>query len=125
MIDTRVEGTTTAKELARADLGDRRRTERLCAISEIIERDPGKSFPKAFASDAALEAFYRFINNTGFQAGDIVAPHRDATIARAVKARTVLAIHDTTNVDFGAARVDPNDDSDAPPSSHSGTKRRE
>jgi hypothetical protein len=71
-----------------------------------MERDPGKSFPRMFASDAELEAFYRFINSPGFEACDIVAPHVDATMVRARGVGVVLAVHDTTNVEFGAARHD-------------------
>jgi hypothetical protein len=57
-------------------------------------------------SDAALEAFYRFINNVGFGAADIVAPHIAATAKRAKAAGTVIAVHDTTMMEYGATRLD-------------------
>jgi hypothetical protein len=97
---------TAAEELAGAELGDRRRTERLRVITQVLETEPAKSFPRAMGSDAALEAFYRFINNEGFRAAEIVAPHVEATAKRAKTAGTVIAIHDTTMVEYGSARAD-------------------
>lgn len=97
---------TVVSDLAGADLGDQRRTDRLLSIVEALQADPEQSFPRALASDSALEAFYRFINNRKFDAADIVAPHVEATLCRARSAGTVLAIHDTTSLDFATARVD-------------------
>jgi hypothetical protein len=57
-------------------------------------------------SDAALEAFYRFINNRSFGAEDIVAPHFAATAKRAAEAKVVVAVHDTTLVEYGTKRKD-------------------
>jgi hypothetical protein len=94
------------QEVSGAKLGDRRRRARLCSVVQALETEPAKSFPRAMGSDAALEAFYRFINNDGFSAGDIVAPHIAATLQRAKAARTVIAVHDTTVVEYGAARED-------------------
>jgi hypothetical protein len=97
---------TAAEELGGADLGDRRRTERLRVIAGQLEAEPAKSFPRATGSDAALEAFYRFINNDAFTAADIVAPHIASTLKRAATAGSVIAVHDTTHVNYGAARED-------------------
>lgn len=103
MIEDALAG-TVAMEFEGAALGDRRRTERLTEIARVLEVDPARSFPRAMASDAALEGFYRFINNNGFSAADIVAPHIAATVARACEARVVLAVHDTTLVEYGTER---------------------
>jgi hypothetical protein len=97
---------SVAQELSIAELGDRRRTARLQAVAGALEAEPAKSFPRAMGSDAALEAFYRFINNGGFSAADIVAPHIAATWKRANEERTVIAIHDSTLVEYGASRED-------------------
>jgi hypothetical protein len=93
-----------AMEFEGAVLGDRRRTERLDEIVRVLEVDPALSFPRAMAADSALEGFYRFINNEGFSAADIVAPHVAATVARAREAGIVLAVHDTTLVEYGTER---------------------
>jgi hypothetical protein len=102
----RVVATTAGEELAGAELGDRRRVERLRLIAEQLEAEPAKSFPRAMGSDAALEAFYRFINNQGFSAADIVAPHVQATLARASNVGAVVAVHDTTYVEYRGERAD-------------------
>ena len=89
-----------AEEFSGAKLGDERRAKRLIKIATAVERDPGISFPKAMRSDAELEAFYRFINNESFSAGQILEPHREATWQRANEAKDVLVIHDTTHVEL-------------------------
>src|ERR1044071_9720091 len=88
-----------------ADLGDRRRSERLKLIAGQLEQEPAKGFPRALGSDAALEAFYRFINNDGFTAADILSPHIAATAKRAIGAGPVVAVHDTTLVQFSTDRA--------------------
>lgn len=104
MIERRARVGAVAEEFAGADLGDRRRTGRLEQIAELLDQQPAVGFPRAFGSDAALEAFYRFINNDGFSADDIVAPHIAATCQRAAESKTVIAVHDTTPVEFSTMR---------------------
>jgi hypothetical protein len=88
------------EEFSAAELGDRRRTARLVRVAEAIDRDPNVGFPRSLESEAELEGFYRLINNDGFEAADIVAPHLEATRQRATEAGVVLVIHDTTVVDY-------------------------
>lgn len=97
---------TVASEFAGADLGDGRRTARLTKIAGALEEQPARGFPRLLGSDAALEAFYRFINNPGFGAEDIVAPHLAATAARAEESGFVVAVHDTTLVEYSTQRRD-------------------
>jgi hypothetical protein len=105
VVTRRIQATSAADEVAAANLGDQRRTKRLRLITAQLEAEPAKSFPRVFG-EAELEALYRFINNSSFGAADIVAPHIQATIARALSAGTVLAVHDTTPVEFDAPRED-------------------
>ena len=97
---------TVGLEFRGADLGDRRRSARLTSIAETLEEQPARGFPRLLGSDAALEAFYRFINNPGFGAEDIVAPHIAATAERAEEAGVVVAVHDTTLVEYSTKRRD-------------------
>jgi hypothetical protein len=97
---------TVGHEFGGADLGDRRRSARLTSIAETLEEQPARGFPRLLGSDAALEAFYRFINNPGFGAEDIVAPHIAATAERAEEAGVVVAVHDTTLVEYSTRRRD-------------------
>ena len=102
----RIRSTTAADEVAGADLGDRRRSERLRIITGQLESEPAKSFPRAMGSDAALEALYRFINNDAFSASDILRPHLTSTLERGGEAESVIAVHDTTHVEYGGSRTD-------------------
>lgn len=103
---TRAQLGIAAEEFIGADLGDRRRDERLHAIVGSLESEPAKAFPRAMGSNAALEAFYRFINNDGFDPEDIVAPHFATTLKRAEAVGTAIAVHDTTQVEYRAKRAD-------------------
>lgn len=89
-----------ADEFVGAQLGDARRTKRMVRIAEALEHEPRAGFPRALEDEAELEAFYRFINNDGFTAEQVSAPHRRATFERARGHRNVLAIHDSTTVEF-------------------------
>ena len=89
-----------AGEFEGADLGDSRRSTRLLRIARALEAEPKGGFPQAMASDSELEAFYRFINNDSFTAAAILAPHVDATMARAAATGQVLVVHDTTYVEM-------------------------
>lgn len=106
LVARRTLAASAADEAGTADLGDRRRTERLRLITGKLEAEPASSFPRALGSEAELEAFYRFINNQSFSASDIVAPHIQAAFERASSDGTVIAVHDTTTVEFDAPRED-------------------
>ncbi len=73
-------------------------------IAAALEQEPAKGFPRALGSDAELEAFYRFINNEGFSAADIVAPHLAATFGRAEEVGAAIAIHDTSYIEYSSER---------------------
>jgi hypothetical protein len=83
-----------------AELGDARRSARLTRIVEAIDRDPSAGFPHALESEAELEAFYRFVNNDSFDANAIWQPHIEATRERALAAKRVVVVHDTTTIEF-------------------------
>lgn len=95
---------TAASEFDGAELGDPRRSNRLRSIVKTLEAEPARSFPRAMGTDAALEGFYRFINSASFDADDIVAPHIAATAKRAAEAELVIAVHDTTLVEYSTRR---------------------
>lgn len=86
------------------ELGDPRRANRLQLIVNTLEAEPARSFPRAMGTDAALEGFYRFINSASFGAEDIMAPHIAATAERAAETARVLAVHDTTLVEYSTQR---------------------
>src|SRR5258706_13856258 len=87
-------------EYAGAELGDERRNQRLKGIARRLEENPRAPFPSALHSTAELEAFYRFVNSDGFDARDILEPHRQVMIERASPAGRVLVPHDSTASQF-------------------------
>ena len=89
------------REFANADLGDVRRTRRLQAVARAAERAPDAGFPQMVASDAELEGLYRLLSNEDVTPEEVLAPHIDATFARATEAGTCVVIHDTTEFEFG------------------------
>jgi len=89
------------------DLGDSRLNFRARQIVSSLAMKPAESFPKALATEAELEGFYRFLGNEKVRPEAILAPHVAATIERAGEHRTVLAVHDSTEFEFhGAGRAD-------------------
>lgn len=87
-------------EVADADLGDARLTQRLGGLVDALASRPGESFPKAL-DDAELEGAYRFFGNPKVTFEAILAPHFRQTARRASSHRDVLVVHDTTQFEFG------------------------
>src|SRR6266704_3826105 len=87
-------------EFASADLGDGRLALRLWRIVDALAANPAMGFPKAMGSDAELEGFYRFVNNPRVTPQAILAAHAEETCGRSEAETTVLAIHDTTEVEY-------------------------
>jgi len=90
----------TAEELANVSLGDGRLDRRARRLVETLSASPGESFPEQAADDAELEALYRFLSNERVRPESLLDPHAQLTAARALAAREVLVIHDTTIFSF-------------------------
>lgn len=91
-------------EVAGAEFGDRRLAGRLIGLSEMLAREPSLGFPKACGDDAALEATYRFLNNSKVTPEQILAPHFRSTVERSGQAGCVIVCHDTTELRFSSDR---------------------
>lgn len=90
-------------EFAGADFGDARLTRRLAVVASRMAAAPAESLPKSSTSPSDLEATYRFFRNDRVSAAAILAPHLEATRARARQVTTLLSIEDTTEARFGGA----------------------
>ena len=88
------------EEFEGAELGDKRRTQRLQRVAERIADGPDRSVPKATGSDAELEGCYRFLNNEQVTPAAILSPHQRRTVERCEAHREVLVVHDTTSLRF-------------------------
>jgi hypothetical protein len=85
-------------------LGDQRLASRLLRLVESLTPDPSASFPDAAQKGAALEGTYRFLGNESVTPQQILAPHVEATVARASATETVIVAHDTTEFGFTGHR---------------------
>jgi len=83
------------------NLGDIRREKRLMEMVEALARKPDASMPEVFSDGAELEGSYRFLRNEHVEYEAILAQHYANTAARARACGAVLAVHDTTEFNFG------------------------
>jgi uncharacterized protein YnzC (UPF0291/DUF896 family) len=93
------------EELEGADFGDKRLTKRLIQITSDIAAQPEASVPQACGSEAATKATYRFLDNENVTPEAIRAPHREKTVKRVKDYKTVLAIQDTTSLNYAAHKA--------------------
>jgi hypothetical protein len=89
-------------EFAAAELGDARRTQRLIALATVLAQRPGASLPAACGDDAMLKAAYRFFDNAAIEPQDLLDSHVGATFPRLATVPLVLAVQDTTELDWTA-----------------------
>jgi hypothetical protein len=89
-------------ECADAELGDARRTQRLVTLATVLAQRPSASLPEACGTRAMLKAAYRFFDHAAIAPQAILASHVDATSDRLATVPRVLAVQDTTEVDWTA-----------------------
>ena len=89
-------------EFADADLGDARRTQRLVELATVFAHRPGASLPEACGNQALLKAAYRFFDNEAIAPQAILESHVLATSDHMASVPRVLAVQDTTELDWTA-----------------------
>jgi Transposase DNA-binding/Transposase Tn5 dimerisation domain len=89
-------------EFGAADLGDARRTQRLLTLMGQLAARPGASLPEACGSRGQLKAAYRFFATEAIEPEDLWASHIAATYERAAAVPVVLAVQDTTELNWTA-----------------------
>lgn len=87
-------------EFAEAELGDVRRTTRLVELAHVLAQHPTAALPEACGDDAMLKAAYRFLANDAIEPHDVLESHIEATSRRLHHVPVVLAVQDTTEVDW-------------------------
>ena len=87
-------------EFAQAQLSDPRRTQRLIEIATVLASQPQASFPVACGDKPMLKATYRFFDNDQIDPAEILFSHTTATSDRISAFSSVLAIQDTTELNF-------------------------
>lgn len=90
------------KEFGDADFGDHRLTRRVVEIARDFFARPQANIPQACQSRAKTKAAYRFFEHTDTDMDRILEPHYESTLARINKETTVLAVQDTTSLNYSA-----------------------
>jgi hypothetical protein len=88
------------KELKEVEFGDARRSRRAVKLLEALAAQPALSVPTACQTPAATKAAYRFLSSERIKPDAIRAAHQKSTIERIQKHQVILAIQDTTTLDF-------------------------
>ena len=87
-------------EFGTAELGDKRRTARLVQLAQRLGEQPEVSLPQALEQTAALKGAYRFFDNAGIAHESVLAPHVLSSIRRMDSQPVVLAVQDTSYLDY-------------------------
>ena len=96
-------GNWVEAEFGNADLGHKDRNQRLVRIATAKAQQPSAPYTECFAGNRhELKAYYRLIDNKGNQVNPegILHGHRERTIGRMKNYQRVLAIQDTTDLNF-------------------------
>lgn len=93
------------KEFNDAPFADIRLNNRLIKIAKSFYDNPEGSIPQACKTYAATEMAYRFFSNKRVKPEAILMGHREQTIERMKKHKTVLVVQDTTSIDYSSHRA--------------------
>jgi len=96
------DGDWAEEELGRADFGDHRLTNRLVTIARDFYDRPQGSVPHACESRAKTKAAYRFFENPATTMDKVLQSHYEAGVGRMAREEVVLAVQDTTSLDYSA-----------------------
>jgi hypothetical protein len=92
----------TEEEFGVVDLGDQRLTSRLLKLASGFYGQPGASIPQALGSKAATKGAYRFFDNKRVDMDSVLTSHYAATQRRIAEQKIVLAVQDTTTLNYTA-----------------------
>jgi len=90
----------TAAEFAKAQLPDERHCKRLRMIVKAFAQKPTAPIPQACEGWSQAKAAYRFLENEAIEPGAIRQSHHQATLQRVRAHRLVLAIQDTSALNY-------------------------
>src|SRR6266853_3087848 len=88
------------REFADAELGDERRTKRLVELANVLGQHPTAALPEACSDGGMLKAAYRFFDNDAIETQDMLQSHIESTYRRLDQVPLVLAVQDTTEVNW-------------------------
>ena len=91
------------EHFGQARLGDRRRTRRLVEVADRLVKHPSGSLPNKMGNPMDLKALYRLMEKESVTHASVLEPHCERTrrtVETVSAERTVLILHDTTELDF-------------------------
>lgn len=89
-------------EFGSLELSDERLERRVKKMLGDMGAQPGASLPQASGDWGATKGAYRFLDNEEVEAEAMLRAHREAMLERARSQRVVLAVQDTTALNFSA-----------------------
>ena len=90
------------EEFGGAVFGDHRLTKRLVTIARDLYARPQANIPQACQTRAGTKAAYRFFDNAETSMEKILDPHYQSTVKRSAQEAVVLAVQDTTTLNYSA-----------------------
>lgn len=90
----------TAQEFARAQLPDERHRKRLRMIAQAFAQKPTAPIPQACEDWSEAKGAYRFLENEAIEPAAIRQAHHEATLQRVRAHRVVLAVQDTSALNY-------------------------
>ncbi len=100
MPEAKAERPWSEQEFAEAFLGDERLQKRLFILAEDFYARPQASIPQACGSRAKTKAAYRFFEHESTTLETLLAPHLRASEERLRQKSVVLAVQDTTSLNY-------------------------
>jgi hypothetical protein len=88
------------EELGGVSLGDRRLQQRAQIIMTQFSQQPTASIPQACGQWSDIKAAYRFFDNDLVEPEKLLAAHSQATVRRLQSHKVVLAVQDTTSLNY-------------------------
>lgn len=88
------------QELGASELGDKRKLKRLLTIARDFYARPQANIPQACNSRAKTKAAYRFFEDPDNRMDKILHAHYETTLSRITRQRLVLAVQDTTTLNY-------------------------
>ena len=96
-------GDWAEEEFGKARLRDRRLTGRLVSIARDFYSRPQASIPKACNGERAkVKAVYRFMDHQAVTLAKLLEPHQEQTRRRMAEHKVVLAVQDSTSLNYTA-----------------------
>jgi hypothetical protein len=90
------------EEFGEVQIGDLRLNKRLLTIAQAFYARPQANIPQACQTRAETKAAYRFLEHPDTSMDTILEPHYQATVARMSREEVILAVQDTTTLNYTA-----------------------